>query len=177
MSTISIADNYPLINEAANAFLHRLSGQHVETDIAGAASIAGLMLLRGSGVNLNALEPGSVVLVEWVNEQGVELSGFMMQVAANLGLEPRTGWAEPVPPDHQPRLTTLDMTHQLEQPFYEACQQAGAGRELYPYVAALTAVKLVSAGASMKLLDADVGKALALYYTVAGSKTVPYPLA
>lgn len=175
MPSISIEENYAAINATANVFLRQLPGNHIETDIAGAASIAGLMLLRAAGVDLSHLEPGGVVLVEWVNESGMEVSNFMVQVAANMGLDPRTGWSDPVPAEHQPTMAVLELTRLLEAPFLEVCRETNSQRELHPYIAALAAMKLVSAGANMQLLDPEIGKALAIYHLVAGSKMVPFP--
>lgn len=175
MPSFSLQEDYPAISTAANAFLRKLSGTHIETDIAGAASVAGLMLLRATGVDLSQLEPGGIVLVEWVNEAGIELSNFMVQLAENMGLDPRTGWTEPAPPDHQPRMNVLELTRALEAPFYAACHEKESQPVWRPYIAALTAMKMVSAGATMQLLDPDIGKSLAMTYLVAGSKTVPYP--
>ena len=101
MPSFSTQEDYPAINAAANAFLHKLPGTNIETDIAGAASVAGLMLLRASGVDLSRFEPGGIVLVEWVNEFGIELGNFMVQVAENMGLDPLSGWSDPPPPEHQ----------------------------------------------------------------------------
>lgn len=175
MPSFSIQEDYSAINASANAFLQKLPGTHIDTDIAGAASVAGLMVLRASGVDLSGFEPGGIVLVEWVNESGIELSNFMVQVAENMGLDPRTGWTDPLPPEHQPRMSVVELTGAMEAPFYTACQETESRPEWYPYIAALAAMKLVAAGATMDLLDAEIGKALAMTFLVAGSKTVPHP--
>lgn len=176
MPSFSIQANYPTIDASANAFLGKLPGTHIETDIAAAASVAGLMLLRAAGVDLSAFEPGGVVLVEWVNDAGIQLGNFMVQAAYNMGLDPQGGWSDPIPSQHQPRLPVVELTRQIEGPFYEACRAAGGRPELYPYAAALAAIKLAAAGAKLKLLEPNIGKGLAMYYLVAGSKTVPHPL-
>ena len=176
MPSFSIQEDYPSINAATNIFLGKLPGKHIKTDIAGTASVTGLILLRAAGVDLSSLEPGSTVLVDWVNDSGIELSNFMVQVAANTGLDPRTGWTEPVPADHQPQMSVLELTRALETHFLAACEEAASLPEWKPYIAALAAMKIVSAGATSKFLDPEIGKALAMTYVVAGSKTVPWPV-
>ena len=58
--------------------------------------------------------------------------------------------------------------------FYEACEKSDIQKLYYPIVAALTAMKLVGAGKDMGLLDPSIGKSIAMFYIVAGSKTVPH---
>jgi hypothetical protein len=183
MTAPDITKHYATVNVAANVFLNCLGPSftdtpngHIETDIAGASSIAGLMLLRATGIDLMKYEPGTVILTD-VHEAQAELLRFIRNVAYSMGLEFKTGWDMPVPKEHKPLFSTLQLMHKLERPFYEACSQTGVPKDCYPYVAALAAMKLVAAGEQMNLLDANIGKGLALYYIVAGSKTVPYPSA
>ncbi|MCS6845795.1 MAG: hypothetical protein NZ528_15955 [Caldilineales bacterium] len=182
MDTLDIAGHFPRINWAANLFLNNLGPAftntpdgHIETDIAGAASVAGLMLLRATNVDLAKYTPGDVILADVYDGQK-KLLDFMANVGYTMGIDPTTGWSTPIPPERQPLFATLQLMQRLERPLYEACSQAGLAKDYCPYVAALAAMKLVAAGASLNLLDADVGKGLAFYYIVAGSKTVPHPL-
>lgn len=182
MTDLDIAGRYPAINWAANLFLDNLGPAftqtpdgHIETDIAGAGSVAGLMLLRSMEVDLAKYTPGDVILAD-VHEGQKALLDFMMKVGLSMGVDPTTGWDTPTPPQHRPLFDTLQLTQRLEQPLYKACSQAGPEKQYHPYVAALAAMKLVAAGASMNLLDANIGKGLAFYYVVAGSKTVPHPV-
>jgi len=182
MAELDIAKHYPTINQAANLFLNSLGpaftntpNGHIETDIAGAGSIAGLMLLRATNVDLRKYKPGDVILTD-IHEAQKKLLDFMVNVAYSMGIEFKTGWDVPIPKEHKPLFDTLQLTQKLERSFCEACSQTGIQKDYYPHVAALAAMKLIAAGEAMNFLDARIGKGLAFYYVVAGSKTVPHPL-
>jgi hypothetical protein len=147
---------------------------HIQTDIAGASAIAGLMLLRKTTPNMDDIKPGSVMISDVYDGQNY-FQKFMMVGAKNAGLEIEHKWKEP-PPEHNPLLETEELTRKLEPLFYKVCKQQNVPEKHYPYVACLAAVKLIDAGEEMNILDPKVGMDIALYYLVAGSKTVPYPL-
>ena len=180
--TLDIAVNYAAINETANLFIDSFGPNftstprgHIQTDIAGAGAMAGLVLLRNTVPDLDSMSPGTVVISD-VHDGQKELLGFMGRVAGNMGLDGNSGWADPVPSADQPMIDTLELTRRLEVPFRRACEQTKLPKEYHAHAAALTAMKLVSAGEKMQLLDQKTGKALAFYYLVAGSKTVPQPI-
>jgi hypothetical protein len=180
--TPDIAKHFQSINTAANQFLDSFGPAftqtpdgHIETDIAGAASIAGLMLLRATATDLTKHQPGDVIISD-VHEAQIEMLDFMMKAAHNLGLEPAMGWDTPIPKEHEPLWSTLQLTRNLERPFLQVCLQAELEKDYYPYVAAYTAIKLVNVGAKRKMFSLNVGKGLSFFYVVSGSKIVPYPL-
>jgi hypothetical protein len=70
-------------------------------------------------------------------------------------------------------LECAEMTRRLATHFYQAVAQLD--RPYYKFVGALVGMRLVLAGQSRRMLDPMIGKSLALYYVVAGSKTVPFP--
>jgi hypothetical protein len=176
-----IERNYPAIRAAANDVLGlfgpEFSGRpegHVETDIAAAASLAGLSILRAKGFDLREFKPGSVLL----SDLDTEMSGiwdFMMAAAANMGLDPQGGWENEIPESNKPVLTIGEMTQKTEKGFLAVCSRHQLAKEYLPYVAALAAIKLVFAADKMGILDKDIGKALTGYHVVAGAKTVPFP--
>ena len=176
-----IQANYPAIDAASKDMLAlfgpgytgRPQG-HIETDIAGAASMAGLMILRSKISDLSQFTTGTVILMD-IEEDMNLLWEFLMVVAYNLGLA-KGGWDAKVPQEHKPLYPVQDMTRKLEKDFYGVCEKHETAKEYYRFVAALTALKLVSAGDRMKMLDQGIGKPLAAYHVVAGAKTVPYPL-
>ncbi len=182
MAQFCIPKLYPLIHVTANLFLENFGPTftnmpegHIETDIAGASSLAGLMLLRATVKDLDKYEPGTVILSE-VHAAQDELFAFIRNVAASIGLDYEKGWTTPIPDEHQPLFSTLEMTRRLEQPLYSSCLETALLRDYYPHAAALAAMKLVAAGEQMHRLAQNIGKGLVSYYVVAGSKTVPYPL-
>jgi hypothetical protein len=182
LEKLDIAKNYDTINKTAILFLQDFGPAftntpkgHIETDIAGAAIISGLMLLRASRIDLTKYKPGTVLLSD-IHDAQDQVFRFMMNAAYSMGLEYKDGWATPIPDDHKPLIDPLELTRKLESPFYEACSQTGIGKDYYPYVAALTAMKLVAAGKQTNILDLNIGKGIAAIYVAMGSKLVPDPL-
>lgn len=115
MAELDIPKHYAQINEAAGQFLNNFGPAftntpqgHIETDIAGAASIAGLSLLRAMPIDLSRYEPGVVILSE-IHEAQNDLLHFMMNVAYSMGLPPQSGWEGPVPKAHDPLMDTLQI--------------------------------------------------------------------
>lgn len=181
MDLTDIGKKYPEINAAANdvlglfgpGFTHT-DGGHVETDIAAAASLAGLLILRSKGFDLGAFKPGSVLLSELDTEMD-EIWNFMTAVAANVGMDPEGGWDEEVPEENKPMFSIPEMTQKTEKDFLAICSRHQVEKDFYRYIAVLAALKLVYAADKMDILDQNIGKALTGYHVVAGAKTVPFP--
>lgn len=97
----------------------------------------------------------------------------MVNAAYSMGLDPKSGWDEPYPPKQAPLMETPELLARLLPGFLAICDKSRLTEAYFPYVAALAAIKLVSAGDSLKLLESVDGKTLAYWYLVAGSKTMP----
>lgn len=149
---------------------------HIATDIAGASAIAGLMILRSTGVQLAKLEPGSVILGPEIDQKQKPVLAYITVIANNMGVSVDSHMTIDKLGLNKPLFDTLSMTRQLERPFQQACQKTDLPPLYYPIAAAMTAMKLVGAGKDMGILDPLIGKSIAIYYTVAGSKTVPQPI-
>jgi hypothetical protein len=181
MDLSEVQKNYPEISAAANdvlsllgpGFTNRTEG-HVETDISAAASLAGLLILKGKGFDLRQFKPGTMLLSELDHEMD-EIWNFMMAAAGNMGLDPSDGWDREIPEANKPIYSVPEMTHKTEKDFLALCSKHHLKKEFFPYVAVLAALKLVYAANKMHLLDQNIGKALTGYHVVAGAKTVPYP--
>jgi hypothetical protein len=181
MDLPEIQTNYAEIRAAANDVLTLLGpeftnkpGGHVETDIAAAASLAGLSMLRNKGFELGEFKPGSPLFSDLDNEMN-EIWNFMMAAAANMGLDPAGGWDMVIPEANKPLFTITEMTQKTEKGFRAVCKKHHLKKDFFPYVAVLAALKLVYAAHKMNVLDQTIGKALTGYHVVAGAKTVPYP--
>jgi len=181
MDLSDIRKDYPAISAAANdvlsllgpGFTNRTEG-HVETDIAAAASLAGVSILRSKGFDLREFKPGTVVLSELDTEMN-EIWSFMMAAAQNMGLDPSSGWDREIPEANKPIYSIPEMTRKTKKNFHAICGRHNLKKDFFPYVAVLAALKLVYAADKMKILDQNIGKALTGYHVVAGAKTVPYP--
>ena len=150
---------------------------HIQTDIAAAGSLAGLIALQEVVGNLEELiqetGPGNMLLSEVHEGQGLVFQ-FMTIFAASNGLDPKEGWGDPIPEEHNPLISCEEMTQKLAPDFYRFCEEEKLDRDYWKICAGLVAMKLVLAGKSTGLLDPEIGKAIAAYYVVAGSKTIPY---
>lgn len=170
---------YPELNTAAGELLASLGPSftgtpegHIETDIAGAASVAGATLLRAVVPDLERHRAGDILLADVHDGQG-QLLRFMAAISPGMGLSPDNGWNDAVPSEHEPLLRISELVGKLQGPFEHVVAQAGVPSQFRGHVAALAAMKLVAAGHEMGLLDQRVGKALVTHYLIAGSKTVP----
>lgn len=129
MDPSAIQRNYMVISAAANDVLGLFGPEfthtpdvHVETDIAAAASLAGLSILRNKGFDLGGFRPGTVFLYELDTEMD-EIWNFMMAAARNMGLEPSGGWDREIPDANKPIFSIIEMTHTTEKDFLLLCDR------------------------------------------------------
>lgn len=166
----SIQKDYALIDQAAAEFLSTLPGENFTRVIALAAEIAGLQLLRATAIDLAQFPPGGVLLDAVPDESYEQMQQFVYGWTMSNGLGD-TGEAE-VPAE---ATAYLPEVAQHERTFRAICQRHSLPAEYYPYVAAVTALKLVLAGERLKLLEPNVGLMTMVYHVIVGSKTAPYP--
>ena len=157
-----------------NAIVERLQterGVHIETAIAGAGCLAGANLLRNTGIDLSGFEPGSVVLIDSVNEEGPMLVSFLEALCMQAGLGQDSDWLTEVPAANAPQLSNMELIERLEPSIDAIADRFRIEGEAVPYVAVQTAARLIAAG--KQILDPDVAKSLAVTAMVESSKTVP----
>ena len=180
MDISALRKNLPAIDAAAGEMLGLFGPgftgtqeSHVETDIAAAASLAGLLMLRSKGFELSTFKPGTAIFTELDTEME-EIWGFMAGVCRDLGLDPSSGWTMEIPETHKPLFSIPEMTQKIEKVFLAICGRHELQPAFFPYVAAMAALKMVAKAHADHRLDQDTGKALTGYYVVAGAKTVPF---
>ena len=175
----------PVINKAADACVQLIidsltdeRGVHLETAINMAGSLAGVSILRSAvqseKINLTELirtKAGSPVFIEKVNDIGTEVSQFMIAFCKPMGINPATGWNQDIPADNQPHRKAVDLVRDYEKPFTDLMDKQTLRPELRPFAGGLAAIKLVKLG--VKMLNPEVGKAIALMAVVSSSKTIP----
>ena len=167
-----VQKDYPMINKAAAEFISKLPGNDIKQAIMLAAEMAGLQLLRASKVDLVKIAPGTIVLGAIPDDINQQLERFVALVALSNGIDRiDLGWVDfhGKDKDYHPEIT------RLESSFHEICQKSSVKVEYYPFVAALTALKLVLAGKKLGLLDARTGLSMTMFHIIAGSKTAPFP--
>src|SRR5262245_36359412 len=97
----------------------------------------------------------------------------MVAVSPGLGLGNVAPRDPGVPPEHEPRFSVVELVGKLQAPLRQVTSNAHLAQRFRAYVGTLAAMKLVAAAHSMDLLDQGLGKTIAEFYLVAGSKTVP----
>ena len=147
---------------------------HVETDISAAASLAGLLILRSRFPALPPMKPGTVFLSPMDEEMNM-IHRFMAGVCGALNLDPKDGWNTTIPKENMPLYSIPEMTRKIERDSLAICGRHNLQKELFPYPAVLTSMRLVSAGNRMHILDQNIGKALVAYHVYPGARTIPYP--
>lgn len=145
-------------------------GINIETAIAAAGWLTGAALLAASNIDLSALEPGSAVLVDSVDEEGPSLIGYIGSMLAASGVDV-TEIANEVPPQHQPVLSFLEIMALLAPDFRDVLERSGLPEDATTVVGAQTTAQFVYAG--RELIDPSIAMALAVTCVVAGAKTVP----
>jgi len=167
----SIQKDFASISETAGLFLKELPGNDIKKDVILAAELAGLLLQRGSDVDLSKLEPGNVVLGAIDDETYELMHRFLFAAAQSGGLDP-TGLFKPELPEdidvYYPEIT------EYETRLYSICKDQDVKPEYYPFISAFTAIRLIMAGAELEIMEPGAGLAMTLYHINAGSKTVPY---
>jgi hypothetical protein len=167
----SIQKDYPAIDKTAGEFLQKLSGNNIKRDIALAAQMAGLKLLRATKVDLSQLSPGNIILGAIPDEVYDQIQRFIFGWALSNDIDPRNIGKVKLADDIENYLPEIT---QLEDSFHDICKQNNIKDEYYPFVAASAALKLVIAGENLELLDAKTGLSMTMYHIISGSKTVPY---
>lgn len=145
-------------------------GINIETAIAAAGWLTGSALLAASKVDLSALEPGSAVLVDSVDEEGPSLIGYIGSMLAASGVDV-SEIANEVPPQHQPVQSFLEIMALLAPDFRDVLERSGLPEDAATVVGAQTTAQFVYAG--RELIDPSIAMGLAVTCVVAGAKTVP----
>lgn len=153
-------------------------GVHAETAIAAAAVMTGECVLRAAGHDLSTFEPGSVIMSDKVNELLFEgdgqmtISDFFFNALFSQGIEVgKDSWPEQIPDDHQVMLDPLEVAARLREGFGVLCDAAGLPALERAYACAQATAQLVAQ--TRRVLDPNIGKALALEAMLRGAKTAP----
>jgi hypothetical protein len=169
----SVQRNFPAIDRAARPFMLKLSMTGIQTDIALAAEMAGLALLRTSAADLSKVPAGTVILGAVPDAVFATVNRFI------FGWSKLNGLPAPTAETFESLLAEAKAYHpeltRFEKPFDDVCAEHTIARELRPFVAATTALLLVVSGQKLSILDPKIGLAMVAYHFVSGCKTMPYP--
>ena len=155
-------------------------GVHAETAIACAAVLTGEIVLSVSGYDLSGLEPGSAVFSDVVNQLLFEAEGHLtvsdvfFNALYSQGIDvSKESWPENIPEEHQVMLDPLQIVARA-RPQLNALFESQPLEPLDRAYAAAQATALLVAE-TRRVLDPNIGKALALEAMLRGAKTVPLP--
>ncbi len=166
----SVRENLLVIDKAAGEFLVKLSMTGVRTDIMLAAEMAGLMLLRQTGVDFDHLRPGAELRGAVGKEAHEMIRQFVLEWAELTRLSEGVEQIV-VPGGYKKYRKELG---KYEEGLYAACRANGIVREHLPFVAVTTAMKLVGAGRKLNVMSVEEGLGMVLFHVSLGSKTVPW---
>lgn len=146
---------------------------HAETAISTAARLSGSLLLRSFDLDIQKLEPGSVLLSEKANEEGPQLINILGSVLQNFGVtldKTKLGGSNAVRGE-APKLSVVQSLGLLQE---DAIRLAGENllslKEAAQSAAMATAFIVKECAGS---IGGEVGFNVAIYGLIEGSKTVP----
>lgn len=162
--------------DATIAALKDGKGVHAETAVAATARMAGTFLLRSFGLPLDGIEPGSAILSDKANEEGLELLSILGGVLAHLGVDLDTGQLGDEPgPDTKPLLGFLETQRKLEPLYARIRERLGLSVKDAAEAAAAATALLIQR--TLQVLNPNVAFHIAAYGFIEGAKTAPDPLA
>lgn len=140
-----------------------------------AALLAGTRLFRNTGLDLaSGIEPGGYVLIDSLNDQGIELlNRFEAQVSGlrseAVAVDDRLGPLEGT----GPTASLLELVQTYEPAYDRIRSEAGVSDGESPEMAILAAALIVHRAS--EVMDADTGKAIVVQALVHSCKTAPPP--
>ncbi len=168
-----IQEIFPRLNQAAGDFLGLLSDKDFKGDLVQAAEMAGLKLLRNSGVDLRKHTPGHILLGFIPDETYNQMQHFMYSWYMSNEIPVESLGDVKLPKEDMEYIPGIIL---LEPAFDAVCRKHQLQPADAPYAAALAALKLVAAGSQVQLIDLKTGQYMAYFHLLSASKTVPQTL-
>lgn len=160
---------------AAEATIQLLiqSGLGTGTYIACAACLAGTKLFRNTGLDQGEIEPGSYVLIDTLNDDGMALMTRLDEFLAEIREEPIDNWNLPPLEGSGPPMSLIDLAAKFEPEFDAICSQHEIAPSAAPECAMLAAALFIHRASPV--LTEEVGKSIVIQVLVASVKTMPHP--
>lgn len=159
---------------AANDVFDRIvteAGEDTGTAIVIAASVAGAQMMRNTGIDFSEFEPGQYVLIDILNDQGMELLEFVDELLVRFANDPIDDWILPALVGTGPEETLLELTGKYEGSLSLICDRNGVDSSRRPQVMAAVIALIIHRASPV--MDAATGKMIATQALVYGVKTVP----
>jgi hypothetical protein len=162
------------------AALQTDKGVHAETAIATAAVLTGEYALRAAGLDISTLKSGEPVFSDAVNRLLFEADGqltisdvFINALFAQGVDVSKQSWPETVPEAHQIMMDPVQVAARL-RPHINNIFAAHETIDLLERAYQCASATALLVAQTRRVLDPDIGKALALEAMLKGAKTVPY---
>jgi len=162
------------------ASLQNDRGVHAETAISSAAVMTGEFVLRSSGYDYSGLEPGTIIISDVVNQLLFEADGQLtvsdvfINALFSQGIDvSKESWPENIPDEHQVVLDPLEVVSRIRPQVEQLFAQHQVEILERAYLCAQASALLVAQ--TRRVLDPNIGKALALEAMLRGAKSVPLP--
>jgi hypothetical protein len=167
-----IEKDFQEISDASKKFINEhLEKKNIMYDMALCSELSGLMLLRAANKDISKYPPGTVIPGLINDEEYETLNKFMMGFAYSNKLNTKGFRKVKILGDAG---NYIPEVAQYEKRFYEICDINKIIREHYPYVAATSALQLLTLAYRDRNYSAPQGQALITYHVFHGSRTVPY---
>ena len=146
---------------------------HPETAVACSARLAGSLLLRSFNLNIEKVEPGTVVLSNEANEQGPQLISILGAMLENFGvsLDTKKLDGKPKVRGRDPELSVMESLLLLQDKALSCVSRSGLNLVEASQAAAIATAFIVKECA--RDIGGEVGFNIAAYGFIEGSKTVP----
>ncbi len=159
------------------ATLKNEKGVHAESAIAAAAVLTGEYVQQAANLDFAGIEPGSMILSDKVNEllfesdQQMTISDYFFNALFSQGIEVgKETWPENIPEENQVMFDPLQVAARLRGEMNKLLSDLPDALERAYACAQATALLVAQA---RRVLDPNIGKALALEAMLKGAKTVP----
>lgn len=153
-------------------------GVHAETAISSAAVMTGEFVLRSSGYDYTGLEPGAIIISDVVNQLLFEADGQLtvsdvfINALFSQGIDvSKESWPENIPDEHQVVLDPLEVAARIRPQLEQLFAQHEVDALERAYICSQATALLVAQ--TRRVLDPNIGKALALEAMLRGAKSVP----
>ncbi len=144
---------------------------HPETAIASAARLAGSLLLRSFNLNIQAVEPGTVVLSNEANEEGPHLVSIMSAMLQHFGLSMDSEKLRQLKRGAAPELSVVQSLSLLQEEAMGIARENGLELKEAAQAAAMATAFIVKECA--RDIGVETSFNAAAYSFIEGCKTVP----
>jgi hypothetical protein len=169
---VEIKKHYSVIDSNANTCLSffgkNLTGLiegHFETDIAGSALITNKIIIHNIQTLFKSITQNRNI-IDLVKQQQKELLSFIINCFFSMGIDHKGNWNNPIPEKNLPLLSNEILTIKLLPQYLAVCNTSKLHSEYFPYISALSMVKIISIGIRENRIDLNTTKSIIYRYFI-----------